>query len=81
MRIEILCVDLIDKSIHYFRCDLSLNRINRVAVRILIFPYNSKKNLCKLELRKQWKVIGELFYYLNTCNLFSIIRKTKFYVK
>lgn len=40
---RILCVVLMVKDIHCFKCDIGSSRINHVVVRALSSPYNSPK--------------------------------------
>lgn len=37
------CINMIIKSIIYFKCNLNLNHINRIVIKILFSFYNSSK--------------------------------------
>lgn len=66
-------INLVIKSVYYFKCNLNLNRVNRVIVKNLIFSYNSlKKN-------KYIKIVKYIFriIYIITRFFTNIIPNSK----
>lgn len=59
-----LCVDLMIKDIYCTKCDLSLSRTNRIAVRTLPSPRNSLKKIETLLIKILWKPVYSRFLHV-----------------